>query len=195
MWSYSFTVFLSAFQLLPTAPFHILALGGSQLEAGLVPRLPDLRVGDLGADHRRDRRSLRQAPRADRREPGDHGVLAALRDRAVLSDHPRRWCWCTACSGRACCRARARTSLDIVPKSRRAEGLGYSGFASVLGVAVAPWIGLWIFDHGGWRLLCFEAAGAQPDHGGHRVAPAARQAPCGADAVAASGGPDRVARS
>lgn len=35
MWSYSFTVFLSAFQLLPTAPFHILALGGSHLEAGL----------------------------------------------------------------------------------------------------------------------------------------------------------------
>jgi MFS family permease len=35
IWSYSFTVFLSAFQLLPTAPFHILALGGSQLEAGL----------------------------------------------------------------------------------------------------------------------------------------------------------------
>ena len=35
MWSYSFTVFLSAFQLLPTAPFHILSLGGSHLEAGL----------------------------------------------------------------------------------------------------------------------------------------------------------------
>jgi predicted MFS family arabinose efflux permease len=29
----------------------------------------------------------------------------------------------------------------------------------VLGVATAPWIGLWLFDHGGWRLLCFEAAG------------------------------------
>ena len=36
--------------------------------------------------------------------------------------------------------------------------MGYSGFASILGVAVAPWIGLWIFDHGGWRLLCLEAA-------------------------------------
>ena len=29
MCGFSFTVFLSAFQLLPTAPFHILALGGS----------------------------------------------------------------------------------------------------------------------------------------------------------------------
>ena len=35
MCSYSFTVFMSAFQLLPAAPFHILALGGSHTEAGL----------------------------------------------------------------------------------------------------------------------------------------------------------------
>jgi MFS family permease len=47
---------------------------------------------------------------------------------------------------------------DIVPKSRRAEGLGYAGFASILAVAVAPWIGLWVFDRGGWTLLCLEAA-------------------------------------
>jgi predicted MFS family arabinose efflux permease len=48
--------------------------------------------------------------------------------------------------------------IDIVPKSRRAEGLGYSGFASILAVAVAPWIGLYVFDHGGWSLVCIEAA-------------------------------------
>ena len=48
--------------------------------------------------------------------------------------------------------------LDIIPASRRAEGMGYAGLASILAVAMAPWIGLWIFDHGGWRLLCFEAA-------------------------------------
>ena len=35
MWSYNFTVFVSAFQLLPTAPFHILSMGGSQTAAGL----------------------------------------------------------------------------------------------------------------------------------------------------------------
>ncbi len=35
MCSYSFTVFMSAFQLLPVAPFHILALGGTGSEAGL----------------------------------------------------------------------------------------------------------------------------------------------------------------
>src|SRR5262245_29762207 len=35
MFGFSFTVFLSAFQLFPTAPFQILALGGSSIEAGL----------------------------------------------------------------------------------------------------------------------------------------------------------------
>nr|MBA3949571.1 MFS transporter [Acidobacteriota bacterium] len=35
MWAFSFTVFLSVFQLLPTAPFHIKDLGGSTLQAGM----------------------------------------------------------------------------------------------------------------------------------------------------------------
>src|SRR5262245_8886007 len=35
MWGFSFTVFLSAFQLLPTAPYRILDLGGTPASAGL----------------------------------------------------------------------------------------------------------------------------------------------------------------
>ena len=35
MCGYSFTVFLSAFLLFPTAPFHIRDLGGSTFAAGL----------------------------------------------------------------------------------------------------------------------------------------------------------------
>ena len=35
MFGFSFTVFLSAFQLLPTAPFRILDLGGTHSDAGL----------------------------------------------------------------------------------------------------------------------------------------------------------------
>src|ERR671915_2043959 len=35
MCGFTFTVFLSAFQLLPTAPFRILSLGGSETVAGL----------------------------------------------------------------------------------------------------------------------------------------------------------------
>ena len=35
MCSFTFTVFLSAFQLLPTAPFHIRDLGGTTFASGL----------------------------------------------------------------------------------------------------------------------------------------------------------------
>src|SRR5512134_427349 len=35
MCGYSFTVFLSAFQLFPTAPFHILDLGGTTFASGM----------------------------------------------------------------------------------------------------------------------------------------------------------------
>src|SRR5438132_12133602 len=35
MCAYSFTVFVSVFQLLPTAPYHVLDLGGTTADAGL----------------------------------------------------------------------------------------------------------------------------------------------------------------
>ena len=35
MCAYSFTVFVSVFQLLPTAPYHVIDLGGSTMAAGL----------------------------------------------------------------------------------------------------------------------------------------------------------------
>ena len=89
MWSYSFTVFLSAFQLLPTAPFHILSLGGSSTEAGLFLGFLTYASAISAPITGAHRRSLRQAPHADHREPGDHRVLAALRGGAVVPDHPR----------------------------------------------------------------------------------------------------------
>ena len=55
MCGFSFTVFLSAFQLLPTAPFHILELGGGTSAAGLFLGFLDLRLGALGAAHRHAR--------------------------------------------------------------------------------------------------------------------------------------------
>jgi MFS family permease len=47
---------------------------------------------------------------------------------------------------------------DLVPTARRAEGMGYWGMSTIFAVAVAPTIGLWVFEHGGWTWLCLEAA-------------------------------------
>jgi MFS family permease len=157
MWSYSFTVFLSAFQLLPTAPFHILALGGSHLQAGLFlgfltyASAISAPITGAIADRYGKRRVLIIASMAIT----VFSVLYAISPsyQIILSLvllHGVFWSGLLSSS--------SSYMLDIIPASRRAEGMGYAGLASILAVAMAPWLGLWIFDHGGWRVLCFEAA-------------------------------------
>lgn len=157
LWSYNFTVFLSAFQLLPTAPFHILSLGGSGTEAGLFLGFLTYSsafsapiTGALG-----DRYGKRNLLLVAALALTGFSILYAIAPSyqivlGLVLVHGVFWS-CLLSSSSA-------YMTDIIPKSRRAEGLGYSGFASILAVAVAPWIGLWVFDHGGWTLLCLESA-------------------------------------
>jgi MFS family permease len=49
--------------------------------------------------------------------------------------------------------ASAAYITDIIPESRRAEGIGYWGLATIVAIAVAPSIGLWVYGHG-WVWLC-----------------------------------------
>jgi len=44
-----------------------------------------------------------------------------------------------------------------LPESRRAEGLGYWGLASVSAIAVAPPLGFWMYTRG-WTMMCLEIA-------------------------------------
>ncbi len=53
--------------------------------------------------------------------------------------------------------ASAALISDIIPPGRRAEGIGYWGFASVLAIAVAPPLGLLILRVG-WLWVCLLAA-------------------------------------
>ena len=157
LWSYNFIVFLSAFQLLPTAPFHILALGGSNTEAGLFLGFLTYSsaasapiTGALG-----DRWGKRNMLLVAALALTGFSILYAIVPSykiilALVLVHGVFWS-CLLSSSSA-------YMTDIIPASRRAEGLGYSGFASIMAVAVAPWIGLYVFDHGGWTLMCFEAA-------------------------------------
>ena len=81
MCGFTFTVFLSAFQLLPTAPFHILELGGSTFAAGLflgfLTYASAFSAPLTGAIADR----IGRAPVADRRQHRDHRLL----DRATPS--------------------------------------------------------------------------------------------------------------
>jgi predicted MFS family arabinose efflux permease len=154
MCGYSFTVFVSVFQLLPTAPYHILDLGGSTAEAGLFLGFLAFAsaasapfTGTLG-DRLGQRRvlivvSLMLAGfTASYAFIQDHRWLLAL----VI---PHGFVWSALLS------SQGAYMTHTVPASRRAEGISYWGLASVLAVAGAPSLGFWIYQYG-WRALTIE---------------------------------------
>lgn len=157
MCGFSFTVFLSAFQLLPVAPYRILALGGTAAVAGLFlgfltysSALTAPFTGSL-ADRVGSRRILIVSSLA---------ITVFSLIYAVLPSYPlmlalvlvHGFFWSGLLS------ASAAYVTALVPTARRAEGLGYWGLSTVLAVSVAPTIGLWVYSHGGWTAMCLEAA-------------------------------------
>ena len=101
MCAFTFTVFLSLFQLIPTAPFHVRDLGGGALASGLFLGFLTFASAWSGAVHGCVRRPERPAAHADRREPLAGGLHRDLR---VI--HSYRCCWRSCCStassGRRC---------------------------------------------------------------------------------------------
>lgn len=156
MFLFSFTVFLSAFQLFPTAPFHILSLGGSRSEAGLflgfltyASAIAAPLTGAV-ADRLGKRRVLLVCSSAIAVFSALYAIVPAYELVLGLAIvHGVFWSGLLSASG--------AYVTDAVPPSRRAEGLSYWGFASIIAVAMAPSIGLWVFDRGGWAALCAEA--------------------------------------
>jgi MFS family permease len=157
MCGFSFTVFLSAFQLLPVAPYRILALGGTAAVAGLFLGLltyssaASAPVTGTLADRLGPRRILIVCSLA---------VAAFSMVYAVLPNYPLMLVlvvvhgvfWSGLLS------ASATYVTGLVPPGRRAEGMGYWGLSTVLAVSFAPTIGLWVYSHGGWLAMCLEAA-------------------------------------
>ena len=156
MCGFSFTVFLSAFQLLPTAPFHILALGGGTAAAGLFlgfltyASAFSAPVTGMLADRVGTRRMLIVGSVAI---TGFSLVYAVIPDYRVMLAlvlvHGVFWSGLLTGS--------AAYMTNILPEHRRAEGLAYWGLSTIAAIAVAPTIGFWMFELG-WSALCVEAA-------------------------------------
>jgi len=152
MCSFTFTVFLSAFILFPTMPFRIISLGGSRFAAGLflgfltyASAFSAPLTGAL-ADRFGKRRMLVVC-----------GVVQTLLSVLYAATHSYQlplvlaivhglfWSGLLAAS--------AAYMADIIPESRRAEGIGYWGLSTVAAIAVAPSMGLRLFHHG-WLWVC-----------------------------------------
>jgi MFS family permease len=139
---------------LPTAPYHIIDLGGSTAEAGLflgflafASAVSAPFTGSIG-DRLGQRRVLIVVSLAlaaftlSYTFIHDHRLLLAL-----VVAHGLVWS--------ALLSAQGAYMTHTIPASRRAEGLGYWGLASVFAMAGAPSVGFWVYQFG-WAALTIE---------------------------------------
>jgi MFS family permease len=156
MCGFSFTVFLSAFQLLPTAPYHIIDLGGSTFASGLFlgfltysSAISAPFTGAL-ADRIGQPRMLMICSLS---LVGFSMAYAVITDVRLLLTlvlvHGVFWSGLLSAS--------AAYMTNLLPESRRAEGIGYWGVATLPAIAVAPAVGFWIYRRG-WLWICVATA-------------------------------------
>ena len=156
MFGFSFLVFVSVFQLLPVAPYRMLALGGTPASAGWFLGLLTIScavsapfTGPL-CDRIGHRRSLIGAGSLLSVITASY---AAVHDNKLLLTivvaHGVVWSALMAAS--------SAYATATIPPARRAEGLGYWGMASILAIGIAPSIGFWVYRFG-WGVLCLELA-------------------------------------
>ena len=153
MCGFTFTVFLSAFQLLPTAPFRIHDLGGSTFASGLflgfLTYASAFSAPLTGAisDRIGRRRTLVVASGVILLCAIGYALTTSYRVMlALVVVHGLFWS--------ALLSASAAYLTNLLPERRRAEGIAYWGLSSVAAVAVAPPIAFWLLQHGGWRWIC-----------------------------------------
>jgi MFS family permease len=156
MCGFTFTVFLSAFQLLPTAPFHILDLGGSTFAAGMFlgfltySSAFSAPLTGAFADRVGARRVLIISSAALTVFSLLYAILTDFRIVLALSIlHGIFWSGLLSAS--------STYMTNLLPERRRAEGIGYWGLSTVFAMAVAPSVGFWIYRKG-WLWLCILCA-------------------------------------
>src|SRR3954471_4338046 len=153
MCGFTFTVFLSAFQLLPTAPFRIQELGGSTFAAGLFlgfltyASAASAPLTGAVADRIGRRRTLIIASSVILLCAIGYGVTTRYPIMlAIVVVHGVFWSGLLS--------AYAAYLTNLLPHRRRAEGRGSRGLRGVGAIAVAPPLAFWIMQHGGWRWIC-----------------------------------------
>jgi MFS family permease len=152
MCGFTFTVFLSAFQLLPTAPFHILDLGGSTFASGLFlgfltySSAFSAPLTGAYADRIGHRRMLIISSVALAVFAAAYAVITDYRLVLALAIVQGVF-WSGLLS------ASAAYMTQMLPERRRAEGIGYWGLSTMAALSVAPSVGFIIYRYG-WVWLC-----------------------------------------
>lgn len=158
MCGFTFTVFVSEFQLLPAAPFRILEMGGTTFASGLflgfltyASAFSAPFTGSI-ADRIGRRRTLLIASAVATACAIGYALAPDYRLLLVLVVvHGVFWSALLAAS--------SAYLTSLLPARRRAEGIGYWGLSSIAAVAVAPPLAFWLMQHGGWPAVCYVCAG------------------------------------
>ncbi|MBM7587731.1 putative MFS family arabinose efflux permease [Bacillus pakistanensis] len=151
-------VFMSFQMLIPTLPPYIKSIGASGLEIGLVTTL-----FSVGAVLSRPFIGYMLEYRT-RKPLVLIGAIALLAITVIypLSQivvifllfrfvHGLAWGWSTTVNGTA--------AVDVVPKSRLGEGMGYYGLSVTLGMIVAPSLGIYLFQITSFTNLIYISSG------------------------------------
>lgn len=155
LWLFNFIAFLAALQLFPTIPFRIMDLGGTKSQAGLFLAFYTYAsacsaplMGAI-ADSIGRRRQVIISAAAFVVFSLLYGFISQIPILLLVAAlHGVFWSGLLASSG--------ALIADVIPESRRTEGLAYWGMAPTLAVAVAPPVGLWFygmsFQSVGWSM-------------------------------------------
>ena len=152
MCGFTVTVFLSVFQLIPVAPFHLRDMGGGALASGLFLGFLTFAsawsapfTGAL-ADRVGRRRTLVAASIGLACFTASYAFIDSVRLLlALVLVHGIVWS--------ALLSASAAYMTGVLPAPRRAEGIAYWGLSSVIAMAIAPSVGFWMYRHS-WTWLC-----------------------------------------
>ena len=152
MCGFTFMMFLSEFQLLPTVPFRIRDLGGTTFASGLFlgfltyASAWSAPITGAIADRIGRRRALLVASGVIGLCFAGYGLFTDYRLMlAVVIVHGIFWS--------ALLSASAAHVTDMVPVGRRAEGIAYWSLSTVPAIAIAPPIAFWIYERG-WVWIC-----------------------------------------
>ncbi len=152
MCSFTVTVFLSVFQLIPVSPFHISDLGGGPLASGLFLGLLTFASAwsapftGAYADRIGRRRTLVMASLGLAGFSASYAFIDNYRVLlALVLVHGIVWSSLMSAS--------AAYMTGVLPAARRAEGIAYWGLASVIAMVIAPSVGFWMYRHS-WTWLC-----------------------------------------
>ena len=153
LWAFTFLTFFAAFQLFPTAPLRLLALGATKAESGrfLAAFTVGSALGALATGQLADRIGLR-------RMMGLTALLFML-IMAAYAFVPTRWGLFLLAPIHGAVWSGLVTSQPamlgaIIPPDKRAEGMSWYGLASPGGVIFGPTCGVFLFQSFGWRAMC-----------------------------------------